>query len=574
MALAATEVGAQAGAQAGTQTLASAIAEEARLAGIRRAFGIPGGEVLGLIDALRLAGTEFVLCNHESSAGIMASAYGRVSGEPGLVLATLGPGAANLLLPLANAQVDREALVAICGDLSESWPLSHTHQRLDLLGIFGPVTKHCAHLTPREGAATFRAALHAISERPRGSALLTISTEASAAGAASATDVTESQTDPSSTARPASTVQPASTDRSTSPAEPIAPASGVDPARDAELLRDRLTAAERPLVVAGCGAYEQTAPALREWIERWQLPIALTPKAKGLVGDDYKRFAGVLDGAGLGSLMTSTIAESDLVVGLGLDPVELIRTWHASAPVVWVGDCGPEPPGGLCRGEGSARLLSPVGEVLAQLSDAQAPRSWADWTAEAVATRRSMLADESLLTWIPRALRQALPHDAILTTDVGSHKCLAAQFLETGEPGSFLTSNGLSAMGYGLPAAIGAKLARPDTAVVAVVGDGGFAMAAQELETAARLAVPIVVVALIDTSLSLIQLLQQARGLPRCGVDYGRVDVEAIAVAHGANGLSATTPKQLRNAVASGLESHRPTVIAVPVDGSAYQPLL
>jgi acetolactate synthase-1/2/3 large subunit len=121
-------------------TLAEQIAAEVRGAGIERAFGIPGGEVLALIEALERAGAEFVLCNHESSAGMMAAAYGRLSGTPGLVLTTLGPGAANLLLPLANAQLDREALVAICGDLSPELPASHTHQRMDLLGVFGPTT--------------------------------------------------------------------------------------------------------------------------------------------------------------------------------------------------------------------------------------------------------------------------------------------------------------------------------------------------------------------------------------------------------------------------------------------------
>ena len=117
-----------------TRTVAEAIAAEIKDAGIDRVFGIPGGEVLSLIEALRQQDTEFVLCNHESSAGMMASAYGRISGRPGIVLTTLGPGAANLLLPITNAQLDREALLAICGDLGPNLPASHTHQRLDLAG--------------------------------------------------------------------------------------------------------------------------------------------------------------------------------------------------------------------------------------------------------------------------------------------------------------------------------------------------------------------------------------------------------------------------------------------------------
>lgn len=525
----------------GTRTLAAAIAAQARAAGIEKAFGMPGGEVLALIDELRIAGTEFVLCNHESSAGLMASAYGRLTGRPGLVLTTLGPGAANLLLPLANAQLERESLVAICGDLAASWPRSHTHQRLDLLGIFGPTTRYCAELTPQEGAGRFAAALQAAGGSPHGAALLTLSAEAATTSAG------ELHASPEQ--------------------DESAP---TDPERDAEELRRLLAAAERPLVVIGCGAKLDAAADLRRWTQRWELPVALTPKAKGMVGDEYERFVGVLDGAGLGSLMSETLAGADLIVGLGLDPVELIRTWHCTAPVAWVGDCGPR----LDAVAGQIRLDASVTAVLAAIAMQPAPCTWADWTADAVARRRALLADQTLLTWIPRALREALPRDAIITTDVGSHKCLIAQFLATDQPGSFLTSNGLSAMGYGLPAAIGAKLARPDTAVLAVVGDGGFAMAAQELETAVRAQAPIVVVALVDTSLSLIQLLQQARGLPRCGVDYGRVDIPAIAAAHGAIGRSASTPAELRDAVAASLESHLPSVIAVPVGDGGYDTLL
>lgn len=525
----------------GTRTLAGAIAAETRRAGIEKAFGMPGGEVLALIDELRIAGTEFVLCNHESSAGLMASAYGRLMGQPGLVLTTLGPGAANLLLPIANAELERESLVAICGDLAASWPRSHTHQRLDLLGIFGPTTKYCAELTAQEGAGRFRAALEAAFRTPRGAALLTLSAEAA----------TTTAGDPPAILEPEQDV-------------------AFDPERDAEQLRGLLAAAERPLVLVGCGAELEAAADLRKWSQRWKLPIALTPKAKGMVGDEYERFVGVLDGAGLGSLMSETLAGADLIVGLGLDPVELIRTWHCTAPVVWVGDCGP----GFTAAAGQTRLKAPVAAVLAAIATQPVPRTWADWTADAVAARRALLADEQQITWIPRALREALPRDAIVTTDVGSHKCLIAQFLATDQPGSFLTSNGLSAMGYGLPAAIGAKLARPDTAVVAVVGDGGFAMAAQELETAARAQAPIVVVALLDTSLSLIQLLQQARGLPRCGVDFGRVDVQAVAAAYGAVGRSASTPAELRDAVAASLESDRSSVIAVPVGDGGYDALL
>jgi acetolactate synthase-1/2/3 large subunit len=521
-------------------TLAEQIAAEVRGAGIERAFGIPGGEVLTLIEALERGGTEFVLCNHESSAGLMASAYGQLSGAPGLVLTTLGPGAANLLLPLANAQLDREALVAICGDLSSELPGSHTHQRMDLLGVFGPTTKYAAALRPRSGAGHLRAAVRAASEAPRGGALLTLSTS----------DATATATAAAATAN-------------SSPAP-------ADPAAAAERVAAALAAAERPLVLVGRGAEHEGSPSLRRWLAAWKLPVAVTPKAKGMVPGDGERYCGVLDGAGLGKLMGGLVAEADLIVGLGLDPVELIRPWHATSPLIWVGDCGPSEE----LDPGAEHLGAGVAVTVAALADRAPAGEWEDWTAGRVAERRAMQDDPALLTWIPKALRAALPADAIVTTDVGSHKCLVSQFLEVDEPGAFLTSNGLSAMGYGIPAAIGAKLARPSQPVVAVVGDGGVAMAAQELETAVRVGAPFVTVALVDTALSLIEQLQRMRGLPRAAVDYGPVDLGGLAEAYGAIGVTAAEPESLTAAVEVALRAERPTVIAVPIDGSGYDGLL
>jgi acetolactate synthase I/II/III large subunit len=522
-------------------TLAEEIAAEVRGAGIERAFGIPGGEVLSLIEALERGGTEFVLCNHESSAGMMAAAYGQLSGAPGLVLTTLGPGAANLLLPLANSQLDREALVAICGDLSPELPSSHTHQRMDLLGVFGPTTKYAAALRPESGGADdLRAAIRAAAEAPRGGALLTLSTS----------------------------------DANAKASEAKAPQRDVpvemDPVADADRIASALAAAERPLVIVGCGAGLEGSADLRRWLDAWDLPVAVTPKAKGMVRGDGERYCGVLDGAGLGKLMGALVAEADLIVGLGLDPVELIRPWHSERPLIWVGNCGPSEE----LDPEAEHLTSRVADVVATLAERPAAGEWADWTAGHVAARRAMQDDPALLTWVPKAIGAALPADAIVTTDVGSHKCLASQFLEVEVPGSFLTSNGLSAMGYGIPAAIGAKLARPAQPVVAVVGDGGVAMAAQELETAVRMGAPFVTVAIVDTALSLIEQLQRMRGLPRAAVDYGPVDLGGLAEAYGAHGVTAADPASLTAAIESGFEADRPTVIAVPIDGSGYDGLL
>jgi acetolactate synthase-1/2/3 large subunit len=215
-----------------------------------------------------------------------------------------------------------------------------------------------------------------------------------------------------------------------------------------------------------------------------------------------------------------------------------------------------------------------VAAIVEQLAGTEAPVTWTNWTADAAAERRALAADPTRLTWIPRALRAALPDDAIVTTDVGSHKCLISQFLAVDRPGRFLTSNGLSAMGYGLPAAIGARLADPEATALCVLGDGGFAMAAQELETAVRVNAPVIVVVLVDMSLSLIQALQYNRGLPRCGVDLGAVDILRVAEGYGAESATAASAQELSAAVQRGMRAERPTVVAVAIDAAGYGALL
>jgi len=548
--------GDQAGAPDAAATVADVLAGAVARAGVSKAFGVPGGEVLPVMEALRRVGCDFVLCNHESSAGMMASAYGKLTGAPGMVITTLGPGAANLLLPLANADLDREALLAVCGDLPASWPRGHTHQRLDLARIFGPVTKECAALRPEGAAADVDRALTAVRTRPYGAALLSISSEDAVAASA--------PTGGDAVVAAARGVLDATPER-------VLRAQAQD---DADRLAARLARAAHPLVVVGLGFEGRGAPALRTWLDAWELPSVVTPKAKGTVGEECPRFVGVIDAAGLGATMGEVLAGADLIVGLGLDPVELMRTWHATSELVWVGDCGPPPGGGEPCREGEERLTSPAAEVAAVLAGRPPPRRWDDDFRRAREQRLALAEDPSLVTWIPRVMRRVLPAEGVLTVDVGSHKCLFGQFWRCPEPDRFFVSNGLSAMGYGLPAAIGAKLARPDLPVVAVVGDGGFAMAAQELETASRMAAAVVVVVLTDSSLSLIRLAQEARGLPRYGVDYHRVDVVRIAEGYGATGIRAVGADELHRGLERALGAGGPVVVEVPVDVAGYRAVL
>jgi acetolactate synthase-1/2/3 large subunit len=259
-------------------TTAAACARRLADAGIDRVFGLPGGEVLVLIDELRRVGIDFVLMRHEANAGLAAAVYGKLRGRPGVVLATLGPGAANLMLPIANAALDQEPLLAISAQIPTEFPASHTHQLLPLLDVYRPLAKYAAVLTADTVHEVVPRALAAAMERPFGVSYVTLSAREALKPSAAA-----ARSDGESTQR-------AATGRATAQ-------------RTARDLLERLRGARKPLVIIGLGADAADAPLLRRWLDTWQLPVAVTPKVKGIVDETTDRFVGVVGGMAADGLM-------------------------------------------------------------------------------------------------------------------------------------------------------------------------------------------------------------------------------------------------------------------------------
>jgi acetolactate synthase I/II/III large subunit len=528
-----------------SETVAEAIAAELSAAGVDRVFGLPGGEVLILIDALRRGGIEFVLCRHEADAGLMAAVYGKLRGTPGVVLTTLGPGASNLLLPVSNSLLDREPLVAISAQVPSSWPASRIHQRLPLLEVFRPVTKFAAAVNPFNCRQATRQALRDALAEPAGPSYLTISSDVTWAASLSS--------------------------RSSAGAPVEEPEAG-DPAAAAAILRERLAAAERPLLAVGVGAHPEDAALVRRWIQEWRLPVTVTPKIKGMVDETDPLFGGVIGGMAIDSVMVEGLSQADLVVGLGLDPTEIDGGWHDTLPMVWIQDSawatGVTPESGL--------IACPQAALLEELLKQPAPRSWEDPFRSARNERRRVYEERRerpghlLPVAAVRALAAALPADTIVTTDVGSHKYLFGQFWPSRRPATFFMSNGLSGMGYGLPAAIGAKLARPDQPVLAALGDGGFSMNSQELETARRVGAPVLVAVLADRSYSMIRVGQRKRGLEPYGVDFDPIDSVLAARSCGVRGCRVGSEAELTASAREALESGETTVIEIPIQADDY----
>ena len=522
---------------------AAAIARILAEAGIERVFGLPGGEVLVLMDELRRAGVDFVLMRHEANAGLAAAVYGKLRRQPGVVLTTLGPGAANLMLPMSNAYLDLEPLLAISAQIPDDAPAGHTHQRLPLHDAYRPIARYVGKITADNVHDVVPQALARCMERPFGVSYLTLSAREAL--------------------RPA-LAGAASTVRAT-PA-PLADARG-----HADALAAALRTANRPLVVIGLGVDTANTTRLRRWLRAWNLSVAVTPKVKGIVDETEVNFVGVVGGMAADGVLCDAIAAADLVVGFGLDPVEIDKTWHAERPIHWVlesANAGGHVPQDTALVDHAALLDALRGQA--------PPGSWSAPFAAFQDRRTRLLAERSESTgtmWpgdIVQALATVMPPETIVTTDVGSHKYLFGQYWPSREPDTFWMSNGLSAMAYGLSAAIGAKLARPDVPVLAVVGDGGFSMNAQELETAVRVGAPFITIVLEDGSYSLIKISQAGKKLPAYRTEFGAIDTVMMAEACGVQALRTADPDQLARVARQALDDRRSLVVAVPVNDSDY----
>ncbi|HEV2283032.1 MAG TPA: thiamine pyrophosphate-binding protein [bacterium] len=524
------------------QAIAAALAD----AGIDHAFGLPGGEITVLIEACRRAGIRFYLTGHEASAAFMADVTGQITGRPGVCMATLGPGAMNLGLGVSNALLDRSPVLAITADLSTALAPHFPHQRLPLGRLFGAITKASATVDGRGTADLVRRAVGLAVSPPPGPVHLALPSNLAAADAG-----------------------PGASPVDLEPPAPL-PASGGPAAALAEA-RDLLDGAERPLVVVGVGCAPHDAPAVRAFIDRTGWPFIATPKAKGMLPEDAPGFLGVVGGMAVDGAVMETVEQADALLGVGFDPVECDKDWYVRRRIVNLSRAS--------TAEGSYRPVEPLGDITASLAalGALRPRRW---PAQMLAAARARIRPEpqvpsgdggmSPLAAL-RALRDVAPRDTVLTCDVGSHKYYCGQFWESYEPRTFFMSNGLSGMGYGVPAAIAAKLEFRDRPVLSVVGDGGLLMMLHNLTFLRQYEVPVTIVCFVDASLSLIRVGQRRRGFEPYGVDFPPPQFETIARGFGIEGVRADSPDALRRAAGTALGSGRPAVITVPVDGREYE---
>jgi len=521
-------------------------------AGIRHGFGVPSGNVLPLMDAMRTGGIGFVLTAHEGSAAFAADVMGRMTGVPGLCIATLGPGATNLTTGVGSAWLDRSPLIAITCTLNEAQLGRRLQMWIDHHALFKPITKATLRLRPGKIVATLAQALKLALSEPQGPVHLDLPEDVALAPA------TESLAPATESVRPMSE------------RVPLAPAPDTSIAQAGALLR----AARRPMAVIGASAMRMQDPALlRAFVERHQMPFATTMMAKGLIGEDHPLSLGCIERA-MRQLQRTLIQSADLVIGLGYDTIEVeYEAWVGTVPVLHV-DIG------RVDVDASVRIAHQViGDLDNSLARMSAlPATGNDWPAQTAPRHRDAFQTAlrpATANFAPHQaidiVRKVLPKEGVLAFDIGAHTHQIGSQWTAYAPRTFLITNGWSSMGFGIPAALAAKLARPDLPVVCVLGDGCFQMSCGEVAVARRegLAIPFVV--LDDRWLSLIKVKQERRGLPCYGTEvspgnYPAPPAHYFGVPAVGVDSAAGLERELRAAFATG----GPTIIEARVDAAQY----
>ena len=543
-------------------TVADVMAATLRDLGVTRMFGLPGGEILDFIDAARRLGIRFFLTRREATASFMADAAGQLEHRPGVCVATLGPGAVNMVLGVANAYLDRSPVLAITASLAGSVAPYSTHQNLDLNAVYRPFTKATCTLDGRGTAAAVRHAWRVALEPRMGPVHLAL---------------------PSDVARreDQGTAGDRDADVSVPPTQPPRP-------EDIERIACELRAARRPVVILGLDlAPYPPSRALTAFVEKLGVPVFVAPKAKGALPESHPLFYGVCAGVAADHVIVDFFRKADLLVGIGYDPVESNRIWHQTMKLVSIGPLSIAAdayrPHAECVGDVDrtldglrAREFGPfewrneeLQQLRADIEESLRPRALrAEGGANsAPTTTRTRGVSPTDLT---RRLRELMPPETIVTTDVGAVKFIMSQAFAVERPMTFLQSNGLSSMGFAFPGAMAAKLVHPERPVLCTVGDGGFGMSLAEVETCVREGIRFVTVVFNDRQLSLIQVSQQNKGLPQAAVEYGEVDFAAAATALGAVGFKVESMRDLDAAVHAAIRADRLAVVDVQVDPTEY----
>jgi acetolactate synthase-1/2/3 large subunit len=573
----------------GSRRGAAAIVAALAGAGTRLMFGVPGGGPnLDVVGAAAAAGMSFVLAHGETAATIMAATCADLTGAPGAVVVTRGPGLASAVNGIAHAALDRLPVVVIADTVPADQRDRVSHQRLDQAALGQWVAKAALTAGPGQPEQAADLAVGLALAAPAGPVLVNMDPGADAvpatAGAAATDTAPITGTAPATGTIPVTDDAPALTNGAAATNGPAAgsgtlpaPRAGADAAgHELAPLAAALRGARRPVLLLGPGALAHAA-AVREALTGSGIPALHTYRARGIMPDSGAEAAGLVTG---GTMEWPLLAASDLIVGLGVDPAEMIpAAWDYAARTILVSETSAVAAEAGRYFTGGTALVAPLGAAIELIAAHRHHGGWppaAGRTAKAGALARlreaaraapGLLSPQDVVTTV----RAHTPPETIATVDAGAHMLVAMPLWEVDEPHRLLISSGLATMGYALPAAIAAALCTPGVPVVAFTGDGGLGMTLMEIETAVRLRLRVVVVVFNDATLSLIKIKQRpaGHGGPEA-VGYGPASFAAVATALGAAGAAVSDAAGLASELAAALNRDGPTVIDASIDPATY----
>jgi acetolactate synthase-1/2/3 large subunit len=507
-------------------------------------FGIPGEENLDVMDAILDSTLRFVTTRHEQGAAFMADVYGRLTGKAGVCLATLGPGATNLITGVADANMDRAPVVAIAGQAATTRMHKESHQYLDLVRLFEPISKYSTQIrAPQTVPEVVRKAFKVAQAEKPGVSFIDFPEDIAALEEANAEPL-----------------------RVQAAAAPDPPSRKVDQAARV------ISEARYPVVMAGNGVIRARASAaLVAFAETLNIPVATTFMAKGAMPCSHPLSLGTI-GLQSRDYVSCGFDRADVIICVGYDMIEYHPyLWHPNRDkkIVHIDASPAEVDEHYILEVG---VVGEIGSALAAIAESATPAEGSP----AAGLRRTILEEfeeHAADTGFPVKpqkilwdLRQALEPEDIVISDVGAHKMWVARMYQAERPNTCIISNGFASMGIALPGAIGARIAHPDRAVVAVTGDAGFLMNSQELETAIRIGTPIVVLVWTDAEYGLIKWKQMMHFGRESHIRFTNPDFVRYAESFGAAGFRVESAGELSTVLREALSHDGVSVIDCPVD--------
>ena len=524
-------------------TVAEYLVEALENAGVERVYGLPGGENVEILDAMRKRGIAFVLVKNESSACFMAATEARLSGGIGVAITTLGPGATNAYAGLAHCHLDRAPVLLITAATDPDLFGRHSHQALDLGAVFRPICKFSAELSATNATARIQSALRVMRADRPGPVHLSLHNRIAA--------------------------QQVAID-----ATPAAAASATDRASPSvDAIRSLLARAAKPIIVAGLGLEPEAPYAQAQRLaEALDAPVIDTPKSKGALAADHPLFAGTI-GLTRSDPAYELLDAADCIIALGFDVVELVKPWDYEKPLLWIANWRNEDP----RIHFDREYIGSISRLLEELGEIKVSTA-SDWGAKRVhswreSRRRTPLPAPAPGRILPQdflsCLRRNTPDDLLVTTDVGSHKIFAALEWEARVPNRYFVSNGLSAMGFGLSSAIAAAIVAGQP-TVCITGDAGLSMVMGELSLLVERRLPVLVAVMNDGALDLIRSAQLRAGRPAFGTEFRNPDFAHIAAAYGLAYRRVDSRAGCGAALREWLADGSPMLLDVMIDPVSY----